>query len=80
MWTLEAHLLAMGVDVGNVGNWQRAGRKGAPKPKPIPRPGARQAAKKKTLGRSTLSIEEMAEKQAAWAAGVDDGEVAVDGS
>lgn len=34
-----ADLLAHAVDLLAGGNWQRAGKKTAPKPKPIPRPG-----------------------------------------
>jgi len=38
-WTLVPHLLAGIADRLEVANWQRAGDKNAPKPKPIPRPG-----------------------------------------
>lgn len=34
-----ADLMAHAVDLLAGGNWQRAGKKTAPKPKPIPRPG-----------------------------------------
>lgn len=34
-WSLEAHLLAVVADQLAVGNWQRQGKKGAPRPKPI---------------------------------------------
>jgi hypothetical protein len=36
-----ADLLAHAVDLLAGGNWQRAGKKNAPKPKPIPRPGTK---------------------------------------
>lgn len=50
-WTLNAHLLALLVDVANLANWQRMGDKNAERPKPIERPGNRPA-------RSRLSVEE----------------------
>lgn len=41
-----ADLLAHAVDLLAGGNWQRAGKKTAPKPKPIPRPGRKSEAQK----------------------------------
>ena len=41
-----ADLLAHAVDLLAGGNWQRAGKKTAPKPKPIPRPGRKTEATK----------------------------------
>jgi hypothetical protein len=41
-----ADLLAHAVDLLAGGNWQRAGKKTAPKPKPIPRPGKKVEAQK----------------------------------
>lgn len=38
-WSTEAHLTALVVDALNVANWQRAARKGSPRPTPIQRPG-----------------------------------------
>jgi hypothetical protein len=38
-WTRAEYLLAAAVDVLAVANWQRQGKKGAPRPKPLPRPG-----------------------------------------
>jgi hypothetical protein len=38
-WTTAEHLLALTVDVGQLGNWQRQGDPQAPQPQPIPRPG-----------------------------------------
>lgn len=37
-WSIEAQLMAMVADHLAFANWQRAGRKSAPKPKRIPRP------------------------------------------
>jgi hypothetical protein len=37
-WSVEAQLIALAADHLAMGNWQRAGRKSAPKPKRIPRP------------------------------------------
>lgn len=38
-WSTGDYLLATAVDVLRAGNWQRGGRKNAPKPQPVPRPG-----------------------------------------
>lgn len=38
-WSRTDHLLATVVDVLQVGNWQRQGKKGAPRPAPVKRPG-----------------------------------------
>jgi hypothetical protein len=38
-WSLTDYLLAGIFDLIAVGNWQRAGKKNAPRPKPLPRPG-----------------------------------------
>lgn len=38
-WDRQSQLLAAAVDVLAVANWQRAGDKNNPRPKPIPRPG-----------------------------------------
>ena len=40
-WTVDQHLLASAVDLLAAGNWQRGGNPRAPRPKPIPRPGAK---------------------------------------
>lgn len=45
-WGLLEHLTAVVADAVEVGNWQRQGKAHAPKPKPIPRPGAKSEAKK----------------------------------
>jgi hypothetical protein len=57
VWTLEAHLVALAVDVLQMGNWQRAGKKGARRPKPIPRPGVKAAKSSKTFGGSGITLE-----------------------
>jgi len=38
-WTVSDYLLAAIADGINGGNWQRAGKSSAPKPRPVPRPG-----------------------------------------
>ena len=43
-WTLDQHLLALILDTLRLANWQRAGRKGAPRPQPVS-PLARRGAK-----------------------------------
>lgn len=60
-WTLEAHLLASVIDVLNIANWQRIGKKGAPRPKPIPRPGAAGDPDVERLGKDPLPVDEMAD-------------------
>lgn len=37
-WTQDTALLAAAVDLLALANWQRQGKKTAPKPKPVPRP------------------------------------------
>jgi len=51
-WTVEAHLLALVHDAVAAGNWQRAGKSSAPKPKPIPRPGVGDKGRRKVRGSS----------------------------
>lgn len=53
-WGPTEHLLATVIDVLQVGNWQRAGKKGSPRPKPITRPGDR-----KRIGTTVLSLDAM---------------------
>lgn len=52
-WGLTEHLLAFVGDGIQIGNWQRAARKGSKPPKPITRPGVRDRDKKQ--GKTTLS-------------------------
>ncbi|MST50569.1 hypothetical protein [Mobiluncus porci] len=54
VWTFEAQLLAALIDEIRVGNWQRQGKRNAPKPKPIPRPGVRQEST--TYGKDPIPI------------------------
>lgn len=44
-WSVTDYLLAIVADHLAMANWQRQGKKGAPKPKPIPRPGDNNSAK-----------------------------------
>lgn len=63
MWTLTDHLLALTVDVLQVANWQRAGNKHSPRPKPIPRPGVKEQGRK--FGRDPIPIRDF---EAWWSA------------
>lgn len=53
-WSTESQLLAYVVDALHVGNWQRAGRKSAPRPKPFPRPWEK--SKARTLGSKPIPL------------------------
>jgi hypothetical protein len=54
-WDLQAQLTAQVIDLLQSGNWQRAGKKNAPKPKPFPRPWL-----KKGIGTTTsMPLDEM---------------------
>lgn len=68
-WGLEAHLLALAIDVLNIGNWQRTGKKGTPRPKPVQRPGVKDGRQTRRLGTASMSMEEMQTRQQAWSAG-----------
>lgn len=46
VWTITDYLLAAVVDALQAANWQRSGKKNAPKPKPVPRPGQAPAGEK----------------------------------
>jgi hypothetical protein len=85
MWTLDAHLAALQVDAVHVGNWQRAGKKGARRPKPVPRPGVKASKSSKTFGGAGMSMEAAQAKHqamvdAAQAEADETEEVAADGS
>lgn len=41
-WSVTDHLLALVADELAVANWQRQGKRNAPRPRPIPRPGAKE--------------------------------------
>ncbi|MGV3564224.1 MAG: hypothetical protein ACO1ON_13180 [Nocardioides sp.] len=57
LWGLSDHLLAEVVDALAWANWQRAGQRYAPKPKPIPRPGRK--GKTQRVGSEPLPIAEL---------------------
>ncbi len=46
-WDVDTHLLATIVDLLAGANWQRSGVKGAPRPKPLDRPGQKRAGERK---------------------------------
>lgn len=54
LWETGDHLLAAVVDAVQIGNWQRAGKKSLPKPKPVQRPGSK--GKTKTIGSDPIPI------------------------
>lgn len=55
-WTTEAQLLATVIDVLELANWQRIGKKTAPKPKRFPRPWEKAQGQK--LGRDPIPVSE----------------------
>jgi hypothetical protein len=55
-WATTDQLLAYIYDALQTGNWQRAGKKSAPKPKPFPRPWQKPAGQK--LGSKPIPISE----------------------
>jgi len=57
MWSLTDHLLAAGVDALRIANWQR-GKKGAKRPKPIPRPGVKDG--KRRIGKTDANPRQVA--------------------
>lgn len=57
-WGWQEHLLASAVDALHAANWQRAGKKNAPRPKPVRRPGAVDPNERRFTGTSR-SIEEL---------------------
>jgi hypothetical protein len=46
VWSDQEHLLAALIDAVQIGNWQRVGKKSVPRPKPVPRPGAKSRGRK----------------------------------
>lgn len=56
MWSIEAQLLAVLTDYTASANWQRAGRKSAPKPKRIPRPWEKP--KSTNFGKGALPVDQ----------------------
>lgn len=69
-WGLVEHLLAAAVDALHGANWQRSSRRGAPRPKPVPRPGV--GAKRESFSGESVPLDEMkrrfAERRAEWMA------------
>jgi hypothetical protein len=57
LWGTVEHLLAEVIDLLANANWQRQGRKGAPRPKRLPRPGQANANEKR-FGTESVSIDE----------------------
>lgn len=53
-WTVESQLLAQVADTLALANWQRGGKKSAPRPKPIPRPWLKP--KTQSLGHDAIPI------------------------
>lgn len=72
-WELTDTLLAHIADLLAGANWQRAGNKNAPRPKPIPRPGVKPHGEKR-LGTASMSIDEWRTRYAARFEGSDDGD------
>ncbi len=56
-WTRTDHLLATVVDVLAIANWQRQGKKGAPRPKPVRRPGV--GPQEERFGGEAMSTDEV---------------------
>lgn len=54
VWSIEGQLLAAVIDLTQSANWQRAGKKSAPKPKPLPRPWLQP--KTQSIGRDPIPI------------------------
>lgn len=54
VWSVTDQLLANLVDAVNLGNWQRGGKRSAPKPKRTPRPWEK--AKSKRIGADPIPI------------------------
>ncbi|HLS46084.1 MAG TPA: hypothetical protein VK045_11675 [Ornithinicoccus sp.] len=55
-WGLLEQLVARAADSLEVANWQRQGKAHAPRPKPIPRPGAK--SETKTFGKDPIPIKD----------------------
>lgn len=53
-WSLTDHLLAGVYDLLALANWQRAGKKNSPRPRPLPRPG--KAGDGKRIGKDPIPI------------------------
>lgn len=55
-WGATEHLLATVLDALGIANWQRAGNRSAPRPKPVPRPGQTTPGAR-GLGRDAIPID-----------------------
>ncbi|MDO8308561.1 MAG: hypothetical protein Q7V58_09450 [Actinomycetota bacterium] len=53
-WSITDHLLAGVTDLLALANWQRSGKKSAPRPKPLPRPGKKAWGKR--IGKDPIPI------------------------
>jgi hypothetical protein len=58
-WDREEHLLAGIYDLLATANWQRGGKKSAPRPKPLPRPGVKPPGVVRKYGTESMPIDEM---------------------
>lgn len=56
-WGADTYMLAGLIDLTAVANWQRAQKKSAPKPKPLPRPGEKKIKKKSLTQRAIEQAE-----------------------
>lgn len=56
IWSIEAQLSAVVADQLAIANWQRAGKKNSPKPKPIPRPWEK--SKSTTFGKDPVKVKD----------------------
>lgn len=70
-WSREEHLLAGIYDVLALANWQRQNRRGAPKPKALPRPGTKP--QERRFGTASMTVDEWRTRYAARFEGRDDG-------
>lgn len=57
-WDRQEHLLAGIYDLLAAANWQRSGKKSAPRPKQLPRPGVKPPGVTKRFGTASMSIDE----------------------
>lgn len=65
IWTTADYMLAAVIDLLAGANWQRAGKKNAPRPKPVPRPGVEDTTVTK-MGDRSFTPAELDEVLANW--------------
>ena len=65
-WGDQEHLLADLIDVLQVANWQRAGKRNARRPKPVSRPGQKSDGERFGATKRKFTVEQMADIQANW--------------